>query len=157
MVSVASTYHRENKLIINGMMMSSAGTRPTRLVGFVIVLVHSNIFYNEITEGITKYGQSRDIANIRHNIKGITKYGQSRDIAVLLFSFCVLCLILAMSLNCPYLVIPSVVCLILAIVSELSIFGYPFGIVPDIGDVSGLSIFCYANQAKQNTELLFFI
>jgi hypothetical protein len=87
----------------------------------------------------------------------------------------------------------------LAIVSGISIFGYPFGIVPDIGDVSGLSIFCYsfdivpygqfrdianirhktqneksktvcttyktktmsstypANQAKQNTELLFFI
>ena len=63
---------------------------------------------------------------------------------VLLFSFCVLYLILAMSLNCPYLVIPSVVCLILANVSGFSIFGYPFGIVPDIGDVSGLSIFCYS-------------
>jgi hypothetical protein len=48
-----------------------------------------------------------------------------------------------MSLNCPYLVIPSVLCLILAIVSGLSIFGYPFDIVPDIGDVSGLSIFGY--------------
>jgi hypothetical protein len=28
-------------------------------------------------------------------------------------------------------------------VSGLSIFGYPFDIVPDIGDVSGLSIFGY--------------
>jgi hypothetical protein len=88
-----------------------------------------------------------DIANIRHNTEGITKYGQSRDNRQYQAQYRRDNQIWTIQRHrqyqaqYPYLVIPSVLCLILAIVSGLSIFGYPFGIVPDIGDVSELSIF----------------